>query len=86
MSLNTRTSRTKWLAGRIEAIGFGVPATVSCLSHLKLYIDLIDVSVGRHVTGAGKYIPVLHQRVTPHRLLSLSESLHCFARLPHSCI
>ena len=70
-------------------IAFGVTATVSWISHtpfrgyrMKLFMDMIDVAFGRHVTMAGTYIPVPHQPVTPHRFLSLSESLHCFARPP----
>ena len=50
---------------------------------MKLFIDLIDVSVGRHVTEAGTYRPVLYLRVTPHCILSHSESLHCFPTHPH---
>ena len=41
--------------------------------------------LGEHVSSAGTYIPALHQRVTPHSIPSLSESLHCFCPPSHAC-
>ena len=36
----------------------------------------------RHVSTAGRYIPVLHLQVTLHSNSSLSEPLHCFPARP----
>ena len=70
-------------------VGLGVNRShgrisLSCFSQeMKLFIESRTCSLREHVASEGKYISILHQRVTLYFIVSFSKSLYCFPTHPY---
>ena len=73
------------LGAPLDPVGLGVSRSHSMASFRLFGYHIArrwNAIIGRrHVSTAGRYIPILHLQVTLHSNSSLSELLHCFETL-----